>query len=822
MTSPSNVAKWSISGRWLFGAVCIAAALPVGCVGQVDGGDPGAASCVSMRERYTNEVYGKVLQSNCVGCHTPGGQSSVIGAKFQLVRETYPDFVTANLDHLRDYSKLEVEGQPVLLQKALGQRSHGGGAILKEDSNEYKILSSFVADLRAGNEQSCPDGSGLNVDLMSFKETYRKAAILLAGRIPTDEEFAAVSSSDALNAAIVKLTNEEPFYELLREAWNDELLTERGVDVGAAIGPYGHAPDLYDTANPDYTNDKRSWANASVSQEPMRLIEYVVRNNKPFSEILTANYIVANPYLARAYGLQHDKAMTPENYGEWMAVAGVPSQLVRVNNVPNGDKVDLPVAGVLTQPAFLFRWETTRTNKSRKRARVVLKSFLATDIFKFATRPIDSGSLSAVQNQTRNSNDCNVCHSVLDPIAGGFRGFDESNLVLFRKNDAWHDDLYAPGFGSTQMPPTSYGAAAPWLAAQIPNDSRFGLAVAQVMYRSLVGDEVLSFPSDNKAADYADSARAFNAQNDWFVKIGADFKKNKYDLRQLVVAIVRSPYFSAKSGDASKDALHAGLGGGRLLTPEMLARKYRATLGMDFFDGGPFQAYNARNVQFGMVRSATDTRGNVLVGDTSWRALLGGIDSGDTTHRAESVSPTMHAANEYMAGLLACRVATFEFTKPPAQRRLLAAVEQDTTPFAIRTSDTEASTAIAANEAKIREAIRALHWRLLGEDLAADSEEVSRTYGFFVDVWKDLEKADVTKAAGAAGKALANGRCQANVDYDKAPVKNASGNYEYPKLNPRTEPYAYGMVLTRDDNYTIRAWQAVLTYLLSDYRFNHE
>src|SRR5205085_6082169 len=37
--------------------------------------------------------------------------------------------------------------------------------------------------------------------------------------------------------------------------------------------------------------------------EPMKLIEYIVRNDRPFTEIVTADYIMVSPYSARGYGV---------------------------------------------------------------------------------------------------------------------------------------------------------------------------------------------------------------------------------------------------------------------------------------------------------------------------------------------------------------------------------------------------------------------------------------------------------------------------------------------------------------------------------------
>src|SRR5439155_11094855 len=44
-------------------------------------------------------------------------------------------------------------------------------------------------------------------------------------------------------------------------------------------------------------------ANNAIAQEPVNLFEHVVRENRPFSEILTANYVLVNPQSAHVYGV---------------------------------------------------------------------------------------------------------------------------------------------------------------------------------------------------------------------------------------------------------------------------------------------------------------------------------------------------------------------------------------------------------------------------------------------------------------------------------------------------------------------------------------
>jgi Protein of unknown function (DUF1588) len=801
----------------------LAVAIPAaGCGSSAE--DDANNTCVSTRDEFTQSMY-PILQQNCLGCHGPGGTADAAGAKFKLVRETYPDFVSANVSSMREYAKLESEGKALLLRKPLGDSNHGGGAILKEDSPEYKKLVTFVNELKTGQDRFCAEGDPLGAQSLSFRQTYRKAAIILGGKVPTDAELATINSEADLDNAVIELTKTEPFYDRLRDFWNDGLLTDRGINVNRIAQMYG-AECMYweqDTDKcPAYqgAGELRQYASRALTEEPLRYIEYVVRNNLPFSDIVAGNYIVANPFSAAAYNLKHDLPPSPENYNAWKKMEFAPVQTYEVGYGENAKKVSYktPVAGVLSSPSFLTRWETTPTNKSRKRARIVLKNFLATDIFKFAQRPVDSTQLTSIQNPTSNSQECKVCHAVVDPIAGGFRGFDEDDMIRYDGEDKWHDDMVPPGYQTAQMPQPAYAVAVSWLGNQIPTDQRFGIAVAQTMYRGIVGDEVLAFPDDKAAPDYNDRVKAFNLQNDWLLSVGQKFAVAKFDLRVVVAEIVKSPYFRAASGDPKKDGLHGGLGQGRLLTPEILALKYQAATGLRYFN---FEA-----VRNNPLRKADGYRTNDVVDDEDWRILLGGIDSGDVTKRSDTTTPVMLATNQFMAASVACRVTSFEFTKPAAERRMLGAVELNTVPFAPRATANLPLVANPEAEPKIRAAIKNLHWRFFGEDLDVNSAEVTRTFNLFIDVWKDLENGVASKVKGAS-KGLP-GRCHANVNYDAEPVfgKNDQNQttVSYPRLKARPDgaEYVTGMVLQNDENFTVRAWQAVLTYMMSDYRFTHE
>ena len=101
---------------------------------------------------------------------------------------------------------------------------------------------------------------------------------------------------------------------------------------------------------------------------------------------------------------------------------------------------------------------------------------------------------------------------------------------------------------------------------------------------------------------------------------------------------------------------------------------------------------------------------------------------------------------------------------------------------------------------------------------------MTKTYGLFLDVWKDLEQTQFDKGNNTA---MSNYRCVAQNDYDKGVrfvTVDGRQQASFEQLRDRPDKAAYepGKKLDRDENFTVRSWQAVMTYLLTDYRFTHE
>ncbi len=691
-------------------------------------------------------------------------------------------------------------------------------------------LQDGAASMDAGVKS--PENSEIVVPL-SLRAAFRRASVLLAGRLPRADELVALKDNASLEEAVRKLCEDEEFYLWLHDTWNDVLrtqLVDAGTDIQGIGNEYGRAPAYYDPGATGTSTEKRDWAMLSFGEEPLRLIAQVVREGRPFGEILTSARLLVNPYTAAVYGLPHSAPIAPENYEKWEWASVKPMQRMGTREVP------VPHSGILASPSFLLQWPTSLTNRSRKRADFVLRNFLATDILGLINRPTDVAAFVDVENAPRTAPACAACHNILDPVAGGFQGLDEKVMTRAVANDAWHPEMAAAGLGSAVMPVSARSNAVAWLGQAIATDKRFALAMTRVIYTGLLGEEPLGPPatgSNRGASDDANSKTAreytlaYDAQQAWISAAAEAFLARNQDLRELVVRVVTSPYFLASSmvvgtASASNDAL----GVGRLLTPEMLVRKLRSTIGStDFYWIRPILEPTASQVGAGWVASRSDPRSQAMLGDFQWRNLLGGGASAQAPDRSRDVSTTMFAAWEYIALRVSCNVTAFDFTVSKAERRLFPLVEVSTRPYSARTNTAMPRVAMPANIEAIKANIRELHWRLLGEELSPDSDEERRTFALFDETWKEQEMASLSGGLGAAnGPKLFHYKCAAGRDLNAAPVSDGLGGRVFPSLPSRavTGVYGEGQSISDDPDFTLRAWQTVITYLMTDYRFLYE
>jgi hypothetical protein len=738
-----------------------------------DGGvDGDGDSCVSTREYFANEVWPKVLGKTCITCHGPAGIAEEQGAEFRLLPASYPGFLDANLASVSENASVSYDDLSALLAKPTAKTKHGGGEVIKAGSEEYRILESLLNQLDAPRECPGSDGADLDaVELMGPEETLRKATLHLAGRLPSAQELKEAAASDEALAETVRgVLEEDGFYDRLGDIFNDLLLTDR------YLAYTGFAVNILNSE--DFPNAGAWWeglegqdelreqVNRAAAREPIDLINYIVRNDRPFTEILTADYTVLNPFSAQLYNQELGFA-DPNDPREFKE-----AKLFSVR----GGKKTLPHAGVLSSPMFLNRFPTTPTNRNRHRARMTYKLFLATDVLRIGERPIDPSLSEAYSNPTRDDKQCNFCHQLIDPVAGAFQNYDDYDMEVLTTRE-WFPEMFAPGFDGEDIPKSDFSKSLEWLAARLVKDPRFVIATVHTVFRALTGTEPLLFPADAEDPLYSAKLNAWEAQDALFRQIGDDFVADDYNLKTVIVGVVMSPYFRGVSLDktelseAESEEL-AVVGHGRLSTPELLANKLQATTGIRWIRGWDLEDWLT----------------------TDYRILYGGIDSDSITQRLTHMNGIMGAVAGRMANEVACAVTAYDFSRAADKRKLFPEVTLDTVPL----SDNGAE--VPDNVTAIKANIVHLHQRVLGEALAADDAEVQRAYDLFLETWKD-GKANV--ASGVENEWL-TWWCQARVD--------PNTNVDLPDAEK----------IETDENYTIRAWMAVMTYMLSDYKFLYE
>lgn len=729
------------------------------------GGTGNTGQCLSSREYFAEKIWGPVMAKHCLKCHAPDGEAVAEGASFRLLPASYPGFLDANLEAARDAAKTAYSGKSHLIFKPLGELDHGGGIVLQPGSPEHEALETFVKNLDATD--ACAGGSSSmsfdDVSQLDALQTLRKASIALLGRLPTPAEVDAVVTGGeaALPTLLQEMMKEDAFYERLKEIFNDLFLTDRYLGYSSYAAnllnktQFPQAGDAWFNTLPSADQTK---VNKAIAREPLELVAYIVRNDRPFTEVVTADYTVMNTLSQKIY---NGKFVGTPSSGEG------DFQPAKIESLGDGTVAH---AGVLTSPVWLNRFPTTPTNVNRHRARMVFKFFLATDILRVAERPLDPTAAGAVQNPTLNDQSCSVCHRMIDPIAGAFQKYDDNDQEKYEPTNTWKDTMVPTGFGSEEMDKLE-PAPLHWLGERIVKDPRFSLAAVYTVYSALTGHEPLDYPADPDSPTLKQELTAWSAQDALFRRIADTFVEEGFNLKVVVREVVLSPYFRAKNAAAGvtkeRQVELSGVGTGRFVIPEVLGRKIRAVTGLPWGKGVGYY------------------KTDYLSSD--YEILYGGIDSEDVTKRLNAPNGVMANVGWRMANEVACQTTAWDLSlDDPSKRFLFPYVEVGETP------DTAADA--------IKKNIQYLHAHMLGENLPLGDPELERTYQLFLDTWNEGKAAILAKTLTA------------DLVYSCRARKNPYTDQDLPTADR----------LEKDPDYTVRAWMAVVTYLMSDFHFLYE
>ncbi len=244
-----------------------------------------------------------------------------------------------------------------------------------------------VPTITSPTEDTATEPAGPLLDDVAW---LARASLDLRGIRPSLDELAQVQADpEAVTTLIDTMLEDERFPERMAWLWNDTVHT--------AVWGAGYTR---------FEWEFETWK--AVGWEPLAVIELVLADHRPFSDIVTATQTPVQAALAEAWGL-------PEAGADWTWGS-------------YGD--DRPMAGLLSTNALWLRYTADAVNFNRTRANTVASLLLCSDFldreggFDFDINPAD---LTEVESAVSTQPACLSCHATLDPLARFFGGFAQKS-----------------------------------------------------------------------------------------------------------------------------------------------------------------------------------------------------------------------------------------------------------------------------------------------------------------------------------------------------------------------------------------------------------
>jgi len=490
-----------------------------------------------------------------------------------------------------------------------------------------------------------------------------RASMALRGIRPSVAEMDRVHEHPKQLSAVVDGWMESAQFDLTMGHLHAELFRTR-VEINSvlpALGPLTGVP--------------AGEIQGAINEAPLQIVREVIREDRPYSDIVTSDFTMVNTVLAAIHGLPFDPSGP-----EWAKAAW-------------GD--GRPHAGILSSTDLMQRHMSSDTNMNRARGNFVARTLLCEDfaVGDLAVSSIDLTNLEAVGDLIEIEPACTSCHADLDPLAAEFWGF-KRYIIRDEVLDAYAAGCPDPDFCyplkfyevDNEAGWAEYGLRAPAyfdheaqdlgaLGAAVAADPRFAICAVR---------NFMSWFTQTPRQEVADSDLA---------PVLDRFLDSDLSARVLARTVVESSVFEDKVFSIRPEqyaSMVEDLTGFRwLVDPDLVTCQQR-----------PSGCWGVTDVM------AEDFNG--------FRTLFGGIDGYDVIEPVHTATPVKIAVAGQFASEAAGFVVLSDFERDPDDRKLLTLVEPDTT-----------------DEAAIRAQIRFLHLRILGERVAAGSDVVSETRALF-------------------------------------------------------------------------------------------
>jgi len=532
------------------------------------------------------------------------------------------------------------------------------------------------------------DTTGTSYTPLTASQQLVRVSMALRGKRPSVVELTTIEANpDALDDLVTEWLETDDFATTIRDLHAYDFLVRTDTDEQLpSRGPL---------------SDSDTWTvHNSITDEPMRLVEHVVMNDLPYTEVLTSEVMLADDIVSHVYGLPYDT-----DGPQWQVTAWNDGR---------------PKAGLLSSSELWRRHRSAGSNFHRGRADFVASTFLC-EPFSERDIPVLAGvDLSdefAVANAVTEMPSCVGCHQPMDPMGAFFWGFrhqlkSRAVRLAYEANCTWdpaspqplgeghvmEDNCYPLRFYIQDYednwqdwdlrPPGYYGVPGERLddlGYLIADDPRFAECTARRFW-SWFAQEPREDMDDLLAIELADS-----------------FVASDFDAKALVQEIVTHERFlsaSVENGDATDAPV-----GLLQIRPEQLDSTVRDLTGFTW------QVDPRESNCFPTCWDTVNLMRSDLYG---FRVMSGGIDSLQVTVPAHSPMPTLPMVLERFSSEAAATVVAGDFATSGDARILFSA-----------------DIALGASEAEVRAELVALHLRILGEAVATDSAAVDASWELF-------------------------------------------------------------------------------------------
>ena len=193
-----------------------------------------------------------------------------------------------------------------------------------------------------------------DVVVLDHEDLLIRASLDLRGVRPTLDEFETLEQTGDVDALIESFLDDPRFGSRVADLFGEVYLT-RTEDYGGI-----------NFAGFDLDGVPFSQVLESIGDEPLQVLAEVAREDLPITELVTADWTMVNPILARMYPTDY-----PAGGTGWQRAHYTDGR---------------PPAGVLATNGMWWRYQSTDSNANRKRANAASRILLCHD---YLTRPID-------------------------------------------------------------------------------------------------------------------------------------------------------------------------------------------------------------------------------------------------------------------------------------------------------------------------------------------------------------------------------------------------------------------------------------------------